>query len=103
MKHKGRRSPVRKSASSRNTKKQKGPTPERLMQMAWGYTAPLIVESALKAGLFDILDIGPRTLEQLAAETGASARGLRAILDALVGLEFARKRGNRYSDRKSTR
>jgi 2-polyprenyl-3-methyl-5-hydroxy-6-metoxy-1,4-benzoquinol methylase len=65
--------------------------------MAWGYTAPLIIESALKAGLFDILDKGARTLEQLATKTGASPRGLRAILDALVGLGFAQKKGNRYS------
>ena len=67
------------------------------MQMAWGYTAPLIIEAALKTGVFDILDKGPRTLDELVARTGASARGLRGILDALVGLEFAQKKGNRYS------
>ena len=67
------------------------------MQMAWGYTAPLIIEAALKAGVFDILDKGPRTAEQLVTQTGASARGLRAILDALVGLNFAQRKGNRYA------
>src|ERR1041385_2750009 len=97
MKQKGRRNSVRNTSRSRKTKKQSGPTPERLMQMAWGYTAPLIIEAALKAGVFDILDKGPRTLEELVARTGASARGLRGILDALVGLEFARKKGNRYA------
>jgi hypothetical protein len=27
-------------------------TPERLMQMAWGYAAPLMIEAAVKARLF---------------------------------------------------
>ena len=67
------------------------------MQLAWGYTAPLIIEAALKAGVFDILDKGPRTAEQLVTQTGASARGLRAILDVLVGLNFAQRKGNRYA------
>lgn len=71
-------------------------TPERLMQMAWGYTAPLILEAALKNGVFDQLDHGPQTVEEVSATTGASVRGLRALMNALVGLEFLRKEGDRY-------
>src|ERR1035437_9485103 len=64
------------------------PTPDRLMQFAWGYAPPLILEAALDCRLFDLLDRGPQTVEELAAQGEASVRGLTAILNALVGLEF---------------
>ena len=73
-------------------------TPERIMQMAWGYAPPLILEAAIHHRVFDVLDEGPKTLEQLSASTGASARGLRSIADALVGFELlARTSGGAYT------
>src|SRR5262249_30689405 len=73
------------------------PTPERIMQIAWGYAPPLILETALDLKLFDKLDRTSKTLQDLATETGASTRGLRAILDALVSLQFLSRSGDRYS------
>src|SRR5262249_41373717 len=72
-------------------------TPERLMGFAWGYAVPLIIESAIRHRVFDVLDQGPKTLEQVSGETKASQRGLRAILDALVSIDLARKSGLEYS------
>lgn len=66
-------------------------TPERIFQMAWGYAPPLIMEAALRHGVFDRLADGPQTVDQLAAHSGASVRGLRAIANALVGLELLSK------------
>jgi SAM-dependent methyltransferase len=74
-----------------STHTQPQPTPERIMQMAWGYAPPLILEAALRHHVFDVLDNGPKTLGEVQAETGASARGLSAILNALVGLNFLQK------------
>ncbi len=61
-------------------------SPERIMQMAWGYGAPLMLEAGVRNGVFDLLDSGPKTLDEVARETGASSRGLRALLNALAGL-----------------
>jgi SAM-dependent methyltransferase len=73
-------------------------TPERIMQFMWGYAPPLILEAAVRHRVFDVLDKGPRTIEQLRAETGASVRGLRAVLNALVGLELLSRDGEgRYA------
>lgn len=80
-----------------NMKENPGPTPERLMQMAWGYAPPLIIAAAIEHKLFDYLAQGPRSLPELATQSGASARGLRAILDALVGLELLIREGERYA------
>ncbi|HEY3705673.1 MAG TPA: methyltransferase [Terracidiphilus sp.] len=66
-------------------------TPERLMQFAWGYSIPLILEAALRHGIFDLLDNGPMNLDALAGATSASPRGLSAIINVLVGLNFLSK------------
>ena len=34
-------------------------TPERIMQFAWGYVPPLVLEAAIKHRVFDTLDAGP--------------------------------------------
>jgi 3-hydroxy-5-methyl-1-naphthoate 3-O-methyltransferase len=66
------------------------------MQMAWGYAPPLIIEAAVRNGIFDLLAGSPKNLAQLAAKSGASKRGLSAILNALVGLQLLAKTGDRY-------
>jgi len=66
-------------------------TPERLQQLGFGYAPPLIISAAVNNRVFDALDSGAKTVEQLQKETGASARGLRAIMDALVGMELLKK------------
>jgi precorrin-6B methylase 2 len=70
--------------------------PDRIMQFAFGYAGPLILEAAIKHRVFDLIDKGPKTLDEMVRETGCSVRGLRAIMNALVGLEFLAKDGNRY-------
>lgn len=66
-------------------------TPERIFQFAWGYAPPLVLEAAIRHRVFDVLDSGPMSLHQIHEATGASERGLTAILNFLVGLDFLRK------------
>ena len=66
-------------------------TPERILQFAWGYAPPLVLEAAIRHHVFDVLDAGPLSLAQLAKATGASERGLSAICNFLVGMDFLRK------------
>ena len=66
------------------------------MQFAWGYAPTLCIEAAVRHGIFDLLDKGPRTVQQLARQTGASVRGLTAILNVLVALKLLARRGGRY-------
>ena len=84
-------SPMKK----RQTKKL---TPERLQQFGFAYAPPLIISAAVNNKVFDTLESGPKTVEQVKNKTGASARGLRSIMDALVGLELLKKdRQSRYT------
>jgi ubiquinone/menaquinone biosynthesis C-methylase UbiE len=66
-------------------------TPERILQFAWGYVPPLVLEAAIRHHIFDLLDNGPKTVPEIHKETGASERGLSAIMNVLVGLNFLRK------------
>jgi len=66
-------------------------SPERLMQFTFGFAPPLMIETAIRYRVFDILDKGAATLDTLCAETGASPRGLRTVLNALVGLDVLSK------------
>jgi ubiquinone/menaquinone biosynthesis C-methylase UbiE len=66
-------------------------TPVRIFQLAWGYAPPLILEAAIRHRVFDVLDNGPMSVAEVSQATGASERGLAAIMNALVGLEFLAK------------
>ena len=65
--------------------------PDRIMQLTWGYAPPLILEAAIRHRVFDVLDNGAKTVEEVEDATGASARGLTALMNALVGLNLLTK------------
>ncbi len=66
-------------------------TPERIMQMAWGYSAPLMIEAAVRNRIFDLLDGGSKSADEVAALSGASVRGVRAVMNALAALQLLTK------------
>lgn len=66
-------------------------SPDRLFQFAFGFAPPLILQAALHHRIFDVLSTGAKNLDEVSVDTGASTRGLRAILDALVGLDLLAK------------
>jgi SAM-dependent methyltransferase len=73
-------------------------TPQRIMQFAWGYAPPLAIEAAVRYGVFDLLQHGPKDVEEIAQATGTSLRGMRGILNLLVGLDLlARTDDTRYA------
>ena len=72
-------------------------TPERIMQFAWSYVPTLVLEAAIHHRVFDVLDGGPKTLKETAEATGASERGLRAVMNTLVGLNFIAKTNGHYA------
>ncbi|MGH7940302.1 MAG: methyltransferase [Limisphaerales bacterium] len=75
----------------------KRPSPDRIMQFAWGYAPTLAIEAAVKHGIFDLLDEGPRRADQIAARTGTSLRGVNAIADLLVSLQLLQRKGKRLA------
>jgi Dimerisation domain len=72
-------------------------TCERLMQFGFAYAPPLIIGAAVSNKIFDTLNSGSRSIAEGDREIGASARGLRAIMKAPVGLELLTKRDRKYA------
>jgi hypothetical protein len=54
------------------------------------------IEAAVRHGVFDLLDQGPKGVEEIAKATGTSIRGMRAILNLLVSLELLARTDTRY-------
>src|SRR5207253_10978018 len=68
------------------------------MEMSSAYGPPLVIGAAVGNKVFDSLESGPTSAEQVSKETGASERGLRIIMNALVGLELLKTdRQKKYS------
>ena len=61
------------------------------MQFAWGYVPPLVIEAGIRHQVFDLLDAGPKSVSEIHEATGASIRGLSAIMNVLTGLNFLAK------------
>jgi len=84
--------------SSMKRPKKDQVNPERLMQFGFAYAPPLIIGAAVSNKVFDSLATGAKTPHEVSKETGASVRGLHAIMNALVGLELLKKdRQQKYS------
>jgi ubiquinone/menaquinone biosynthesis C-methylase UbiE len=83
---------------SKKTRGKKQVTPERLVELSFAYAPPLIISAGVSNKVFDSLEGGPKTPGQVAEETGASARALGILMNALVGLGLLKKdRQGKYS------
>jgi ubiquinone/menaquinone biosynthesis C-methylase UbiE len=82
----------------KKTRRKKQVTPERLMELSFAYAPPLVISAGVSNKVFDSLEDGAKTAKQVAEETGASARALRVLMNALVGLDLLKKkRQGKYS------
>jgi ubiquinone/menaquinone biosynthesis C-methylase UbiE len=82
----------------KKTRRKKQVTPERLMELSFAYAPPLIISAGVSNQVFDSLEDGAKTAEQVAEKTGASARALRILMNALAGLNLLKKdRQGKYS------
>ncbi len=74
-----------------NSESKEQITPQRINQLAWGYAAPLILETAIRNNVFDLLSTGAKSADEVAKACGVPARGMRMILNALVAFNLAAK------------
>src|ERR1700730_2307216 len=85
-------------AMAKKARHKKQLTPERLMQFGFAYAPPIVIGAAASNKVFDTLQTGAKTVEQVSDAAGASERGLRIVMNALVGLDLLTKdRQEKYS------
>lgn len=69
---------------------------EALDQCAAGFRQAQIVLAAVRLGVFEVLEPGARTADEVAAALPADPRGARILLDALAALGLLHKERGRY-------
>ena len=80
-----------------STSHDKPITPDRLMQFVWGFAPTCMLHAAVQNRVFDVLDAGPKTIDQVASATGASLRGVRGLLEALASMQIIVCTGDRFA------
>ena len=91
---------TKKKAKKKTTKRKpaKPPiTPQRITELAWGFAPMLMLHAAVSNRVFDVLDSGPKTIDELAGATQCSRRGILALVEALVGFGLLHRRRDRFS------
>jgi precorrin-6B methylase 2 len=72
-------------------------TPQRIMQMAWGFALPLAIQAAVNNYIFDTLTAGNKTLDEIADQAHVAKRGLPFLLNLLVEAGLLAVEGDRYA------
>lgn len=72
------------------------PDPAALVQMHFSFAPSLILSSGVQLGVFTHIAEGKRTAPDIARAAGATERGTRMLLDALVGFELLTKNDGHY-------
>jgi len=71
-------------------------TPERIIQTVYGFAPAYLLDAAARLGIFDALADGSKTTSQIARDCSVSARGAKAVLNALAGLKFLTRENGAY-------
>jgi ubiquinone/menaquinone biosynthesis C-methylase UbiE len=71
-------------------------SPLKLQQDLWGMLATQAILAGIQHDVFTIIAEGNRTAKDIARKAKASARGVRILLDALTGLGYLTKKGDKY-------
>jgi ubiquinone/menaquinone biosynthesis C-methylase UbiE len=74
-----------------------GLAPKPLVLVFWGLGLGRVVVAAMRLGVFEALEGGPRSAEEIAGSLGCAEASMTTLLNALNGFGFLRRRRGRYS------
>jgi hypothetical protein len=74
-----------------------GIVPAPVVRVLWGVAVTRVVLPALDFGVFDAIDAGAVTVDDIATKTGCDKDGMRSLLAALNGFGYLRRGKGRYS------
>jgi 2-polyprenyl-3-methyl-5-hydroxy-6-metoxy-1,4-benzoquinol methylase len=74
-----------------------GVVPEPLVTTQLAFTMARAIQAGVDLGLYDALEAGPLSLEEIAAKCRLDVKATRAILGAIVGCDYLAFAGGRYS------
>jgi hypothetical protein len=84
------------TSKNRQTSATDAPSPERIMQLGFGFMGSKTLLSATELGLFTLLARGPLDGESLRLQLGLHPRSSRDFFDTLVALGMLDRRDGKY-------
>ena len=87
---------LRADGGSRGAAAGTPPTPDRILQLGWGFWGSKALLSAVELGVFTELATAPLDAEELRVRLGLHPRGARDFFDALVALGMLERTDGRY-------
>lgn len=72
-------------------------TPEVLLQMSFSFAPSRVLSAGLQLAVFSHIAAGKKSVAEIAQAAGASERGMRMLLDALVSLQLLAREGDGYA------
>lgn len=78
------------------------PTPDKIMQIGFGFWPSKVLLSAIELGLFTLLEKTPATAPEIEAQLQLHPRATRDFLDTLVALGFLSRSGETYANTPDT-
>jgi ubiquinone/menaquinone biosynthesis C-methylase UbiE len=79
-----------------HTRTQPKVTPQQIADDLWGAWRTQTLIAGIELGLFSHIATGNRTVKEIARAAKASERGTSRLLNALVGLGYLKRKGERY-------
>jgi 2-polyprenyl-3-methyl-5-hydroxy-6-metoxy-1,4-benzoquinol methylase len=76
--------------------REENTAPINIQKVIWNSSLIHILNSALELGIFDVIHRSAYDLKEIAEKIKASQKGTRVLLDALVVMDFIRKKGDKY-------
>lgn len=80
-----------------------GVIPTPLLTGYWGMMSSRSLIAAVNLGVFESLAAGPKTPEEVAEEVGLDLIGTEALLNALNGFGYVRRRSGRYANARAVK
>jgi ubiquinone/menaquinone biosynthesis C-methylase UbiE len=71
-------------------------TPQQIIQDLWAARETQVLVAGVELDIFTHISEGKRTAKEIARAAKASEHGTEHLLDALVGMEYLSKKGERY-------
>src|ERR1051325_4250323 len=80
------------------SEQQPNVSPQQILDNLWSARAAMALATGVELDVFNHIDSGKATVKEVARAAKASARGMRHLLDALTGMGYLHKKGDRYGN-----
>src|SRR6201992_1215866 len=80
------------------SEQQPNVTPQQIFEHLWAARAALALAAGVELGVFSHVEAGKNTVKDVARAAKASARGMRHLMDALTGMGYLNKKGDKYTN-----